>query len=504
MSAGPLSRLSPAKLLTRRGLGFVLVALLCLAGAWILGRRDLLTLSVFLLALPVLAVLGVRNRHERFVVRREFHPLPVQEGTTTTVHLFISPSASAPAGSAHAGRRARWARLPGGGSMAESTMVEQLPADLGGSPRFRYPSRASRGGAVSAYEYRVAPPHRGVFPVGGVTAEFRDPFDLAWKRHTVDPGTELLVTPRPGELAPGLLDLVRGHAGIGVGGSQTTSWVASASENDVMVREYRHGDALRRVHWPSTARRGELMVRHEEGGALPRITLVLDQRTAVHSGGELAPFPVPGAAASLRTTVSFEWQLGTFLSVALGLAGLGHELRLQDHAGEPAFQRSRSAPHPGLEVMAAGEAPELLPECLAALELTEHPAPLALSGTGGLLVTFTGRLGLDDARRLVSGTLSGAGTAASWAGSRGAPQATVISCWPSSPDAEVRDLLETAGWRVLWASPGDSPARLLERWAGGGTATTVPAPGAGRTPGHGARYSAGNGAAHTAPGGDAA
>lgn len=495
MSAGPLSRLSPAKLLTRRGLGFVLAALLCLAGAWILGRRDLLTLSVFLLALPVLAVLGVRNRHERFLVRREFHPLPAQEGTTTTVHLFISPAASAPAGSADSagsagsdrpGLRARWARLRGDGSLAESTMVEQLPADLGGSPRFRYPSRASRGGTVSAYEYRVVPPHRGVFPVGGVTAEFRDPFDLAWKRHTVDPGAELLVTPQPGELAPGLLDLVRGHAGIGVGGNQTTSWVASASENDVMVREYRHGDALRRVHWPSTARRGELMVRHEEGGALPRITLVLDQRTAVHSGGELASFPVPGAAASLRTTVSFEWQLRTFLSVALGLAGLGHELRLQDHAGEPAFQRSRSAPHPELEVMAAGEAPELLPECLAALELTEHPAPLALTGTGGLLVTFTGRLGFDDARHLVSGTLSGAGTAASWAGSRGTPQATVISCWPTSPGAEVRDLLETAGWRVLWASPGDSPARLLERWAGAPATAVAPARAAGHAAGHGA------------------
>ena len=466
MTARPLSRLSPTRFLTRRGLGFVLVALLCLVGAWILGRRDLLTLAVFLLALPVLAVLGVRTRHERFRVRREFHPAPVQEGTTTTVHLFISPSAGPSSGPVRQGWRDRWSRLPGTGAMVESTMVEQLPERLGGSPRFRYPSRSARGGSVSAYEYRLAPPHRGVFPVGGVTAEFRDPFDLAWQRHTVDPGTELLVTPRPGELSPGLLDLLRGHAGIGVGGSQTTSWVASASENDVMVREYRHGDALRRVHWPSTARRGELMVRHEEGGALPRITLMLDQRAAVHTGGDLAPFPAPGAAASLRTTASFEWQLRTFLSVALGLAGLGHELRLQDHAGEPAFQRSHSAPHPELEVMGAAEAPELLPECLAALELTEPSAPLALSGTGGLLVAFTGRLGLEDAGNLVSGMLNGAGTAASWAGSRGTPQATVISCWPVSPGGDVRDLLETAGWRVLWASPGDSAARLLERWAG--------------------------------------
>jgi|GEM_PF-1956591 len=465
MKARPLSRLSPAHFLTRRGLGFALVALLCLAGAWFLGRRDLLTLSVFLLALPVLAVLGVRSRRERFRVRREFRPAPLQEGTTTTVHLFIGPDTGASPGSVGAGWRARWARLSGTstGTMVESTMVERLPAVLGGSPRFRYPSRSARGGSVSAYEYRVAPPHRGVFVVGGVTAEFRDPFDLAWQRHTVDPGTELMVTPRPAELSPGLLDLLRGQAGIGVGGSQMTSWVASASENDVMVREYRHGDALRRVHWPSTARRGELMVRHEEGGALPRITLVLDQRASVHTGGDLAPFPVPGAAASLRTTVTFEWQLRTFLSVALGLSGLGHELRLQDHAGEPAFQRSRSATHPELEVVGTAEAPELLPECLAALQLVDQPGHLGVSGPGGLLVAFTGRLGLEDARGLVSGVLRGAGLGASWAGSRGTPQATVISCWPAGPGAEVRDLLETAGWRVLWASPGDSATRLLDR-----------------------------------------
>lgn len=44
------------------------------------------------------------------------------------------------------------------------------------------------------------------------------------------------------------------------------------------VREYREGDSLRRVHWRSTARRGQLIVREFEDDATGRVTLLLDTR----------------------------------------------------------------------------------------------------------------------------------------------------------------------------------------------------------------------------------
>ncbi|MDQ2983490.1 MAG: DUF58 domain-containing protein [Actinomycetota bacterium] len=42
------------------------------------------------------------------------------------------------------------------------------------------------------------------------------------------------------------------------------------------VREYEHGESLRRVHWPSTAKRGELMVKELEDAPRDEVAVVLD------------------------------------------------------------------------------------------------------------------------------------------------------------------------------------------------------------------------------------
>lgn len=51
-----------------------------------------------------------------------------------------------------------------------------------------------------------------------------------------------------------------------------------AAVGDVVrgVRDYLPGDPVRRVHWPTTARRGDLVVKEVEEPAAPRVVLVLD------------------------------------------------------------------------------------------------------------------------------------------------------------------------------------------------------------------------------------
>ena len=78
--------------------------------------------------------------------------------------------------------------------------------------------------------------------------------------------------------------------------------IASAGEEDATVREYRDGDDLRRVHWRSTARRGELMVRREEQPWQSRCAMFLD-------ADHLAPRPRP--SSSLEWAVSAAASIGT-------------------------------------------------------------------------------------------------------------------------------------------------------------------------------------------------
>jgi len=104
----------------------------------------------------------------------------------------------------------------------------------------------------------------------------------------------------------------------GTGDSRARS-VAVHGEDDAATREYRRGDDLRRVHWRSTARTGELMVRREEQPWESRATVVLDTRLLAHRGE--------------GPTASFEWAVSATASIAMHLRAAGYKLRLVTGSG---------------------------------------------------------------------------------------------------------------------------------------------------------------------------
>ena len=357
----------PSHIFTSRGWGLLGTGTVVLLAAQVMGRRDLLSLAILLLVLPLLALAGTRVLKPNFSVYREFSPASVETSATTTVRLAVARTGT---GSGHA------------------LMEERLPARFGESPVFRFPARSAAGG-TSRYEYHLRSGQRGQFLVGPVTAEFSDPFGLSLHRHAIDGGDLLTVTPAAVELPVTGLAGARGHDGV-----TATRIRANPSDDDVMTREYRHGDPMRRVHWAATARHGELMVRQEESVTTPEATIILDQRLPAFTRGAFSagstsyarrPFGTgslgtgsrgtngAGAPApdghTLLTSDTFEWAVTAAMSIGTHLAERNYALRFLDAAGEPAFRHSPSAPDPEDEEYSGASGLQSVAESLAAIEL---------------------------------------------------------------------------------------------------------------------------------------
>ena len=152
-------------------------------------------------------------------------------------------------------------------------LEDQVPYVLGTRPRFVV-DRMGRGWR-RAVTYLVRSDVRGRFAIGPMTVRVADPFGLVELDRTFPTTAPLMVTPRT--VALPAIPLTGAWTGSG---DNRPRAFAGGSAEDVTVREYRRGDDLRRVHWRSSARTGELMVRREEQPWQSRATLFLDNRLA--------------------------------------------------------------------------------------------------------------------------------------------------------------------------------------------------------------------------------
>ncbi len=155
----------------------------------------------------------------------------------------------------------------------------------------------------------MRPTLRGRHRLGPLTVHLHDPFGLTRRSVDVGPTTEIIVLPRIHPL-PG-----RRPSGSGQGtAGEIPHMVALHGEDDQSIREYRDGDDLRRIHWPATARTGNLVVRQEDRPSRRRAVLVLDPRQPAHVGTG------PGS--------SFEWMVSAMASVLSHVSDFGYAVHL--------------------------------------------------------------------------------------------------------------------------------------------------------------------------------
>ncbi|HVD28940.1 MAG TPA: DUF58 domain-containing protein, partial [Mycobacteriales bacterium] len=241
--------------LTTRGRCLVGAGAALLLLGMLLGERALVQLAVFVLGLPVISAVLVARERFRLASRRTLTPARLPRGETASVVLEVTNADSRPGG--------LW------------VLAEQVPPDLGRSPRFvidRLP-----GGGTAVLGYRVHGDRRGRHPLGPLRLRLVDPFGLVERSAVGTDTAALLVVPRVRPL--GAEGPAGGQGGGGEGARRT---IAVHGEDDVSTSEYRYGDDLRKVHWRATARTGQLMVRLEERPWRAQATLLLDTRARAH------------------------------------------------------------------------------------------------------------------------------------------------------------------------------------------------------------------------------
>nr|WP_233613729.1 DUF58 domain-containing protein [Leucobacter edaphi] len=132
---------------------------------------------------------------------------------------------------------------------------------------------------------------RGVIEVGPLTLARRDPIGLLRREVTWRDRHLVHVHPRTVLLPPGSAGLVRDLEGV------PSKRLTDSDLSFHAVRDYVHGDALRHVHWRSTAKTGKLMVRQYEETQTARAAILFDANRAEYASDEEFELAVSTAAS---------------------------------------------------------------------------------------------------------------------------------------------------------------------------------------------------------------
>ncbi|MBD0419912.1 DUF58 domain-containing protein [Streptomyces sp. TRM S81-3] len=340
--------------LTTRGRSFLAAGVAAAVCAYVLGQSDLLRVGLLLSVLPLLCATVLYRTRYRVAGSRRLSPARVPASSEARVHLRVD----------------NVSRLPTGLLMLQ----DRVPYVLGPRPRFVL-DRVEPGGRREV-SYRVRSDLRGRYPLGPLQLRLTDPFGMCELTRSFSTYDTLTVIPRVEALPPVRLS---GEAkGYGDGRQRS---LALAGEDDVIPRGYRHGDDLRRVHWRSTARYGELMVRREEQPQRARCTVLLDTRGLAYEGAG------PDSA--------FEWAVSGAASVLVHMLERGFSVRLLTDTGN-------AVPGEGADGFAGAsqetaDAAGLMMDTLAVIDHSDGTGlsrayDVLRGGNEGLLVAFFGDL----------------------------------------------------------------------------------------------------------------
>lgn len=186
-------------------------------------------------------------------VRATVSPDPATEGDDVTVRIEARRSS----------------RIPAGTVIVHGTLG-----------RFgAFESRLRGHGRLVIGEMTLGMLPRGRFVSSDAALELRDPLGLEARSRPLGAAVSVVVYPRLVELESLFCDAGR------FGSDGRRMLLRRPAGFDLhSVRDYEQGESLRRVHWPTTARRGHLMVKELEESPRDTVVVVLDCDPAGQAG----------------------------------------------------------------------------------------------------------------------------------------------------------------------------------------------------------------------------
>lgn len=322
---------------TRAGWGLVIAAAITMIAARAFALTELFVLATTAIALLAASWVLVAHRRPEVDVHRLISPHRIPLGGQCRIELRVS----------NPGRR--------------RTPVITLHEPIAGTVGAQVSIPPLTPGEVQSATYRLPTRRRGRMPVGPLSMSRCDPFGLVDHTSEVIDQVAVTVLPAIELLGPlgsggGVDDPLAGpsHAALGLSGDEDLAG----------LRDYVVGDDLRRVHWASSARKGDLVVREDDPPWRGHVTVALDTR------------------ADRMDANRFEDAVSAAASVLHGLSERSDRVRLMFTDGTDT----------GLVDAATGQ--HLLLEHLALV--TQHPTEARLdlrppsAGAPGSLVVITG------------------------------------------------------------------------------------------------------------------
>jgi uncharacterized protein (DUF58 family) len=248
-------------------------AVLALMALWsMFGEVEFLAVAGLLVGGLIAGSFFTRWSRAKVVVSRRLHPALVHEGDRAIVELRITNPL----------RRT-----------VRNLTVNDAVGGMG-TAEFDV-SRVSSADEVLATYHIVCRP-RGVYAVGPAHARVGDPLGFSAFQRQAGPADRLIVYPEVEDLVG--FPRVRGQDPAMQ--ASRPEFSRRGGEDFYTLRSYQQGDDLRRVHWPSSAKRDELMIRQLETPWQARALVMLDVRPNSYEDPACFEKAVRGTASVVR------------------------------------------------------------------------------------------------------------------------------------------------------------------------------------------------------------